>query len=213
MSRSLAFIEKYLALYLSECRIRNPFIATEHVVHIPPSSEEIEELISYLLGKNTNPVIIGSIAVIKHLHVTKEDIIARRFRPTKKLELLVSQELLPLLTGWQLNKDSTKAVSWISPTGGIVDFFTLKDIFPEDIRDQNIIKKDAESVDMGCPIADVQTIFLIKLNSTEERDLLDLLMLVSRQGIPKDLDKCLWTARQKKNLEFIKLWMKNKQDI
>ena len=155
-------------------------------------------------------MIVGSIAVIRHLQLTIEDINARIFRPTQKLELFISQKLPAPPSGWQLNQSPVGLTSWISPTGGIVDFLTARDIFPGDLYS---VGKDPESVTMGCPVADVQTLFLIKLNSDKERDLLDLLLLACKLGIPKDLDNLLWTLQQRKSLEFVRRWVKDEHNI
>lgn len=211
MSRRWDFIEKYLAAYLSECRAQNPFVKLEQKIPIPPTGKEIEALVSYLINSKVDPVIIGSIAVIKHLHITAEDIKARSFRLTQKVELFVSQFPPNLLSGWQINKNSKVLTSWISPTGGTVDFLKIEDLFSESVESQYVVEKDPESVNMGCPVADMQTLFLIKLNSDQERDLLDLLTLARRKNIPENLDKHLWTSTQRKNLDFIKLWIKGRQ--
>lgn len=219
MSKRRDFIEKYFAEYLSESRIRNPFL--EEILNIslkislenapiPPTSREVEELISYLLENNVDPVIVGSIAVIKHIHVTSEDIKSRTYRPTQKLELFVSKILPNPPKGWHVNKKSIGSASWISPEGGCVDFFTIEDIFDGNAKNQNIIGRDHESIAMGCPVADVQTIFIMKLNSSRVIDFGDLLTLAAKVGVPKDLDELLWNDTQKKKLEPIRRWVKRR---
>lgn len=45
------FIKKYLAGYLAECQIHNPFVEGDQYSPYPPTSEEVEELILYLQVK------------------------------------------------------------------------------------------------------------------------------------------------------------------
>lgn len=204
MTKVGEFIEKYLSKYLSQCQKRNPFVEEERYTNIPPTSKELEQLISYLSEKDVDPVIIGSIAVIKHLKLTTEDIHARTFRPTQELDLLISKKLPDPPPGWHCNEEIREISSWISPTGGYVEFLMAQDMLPKNDK----IEKDPESIAMGCPVADLLTLFKLKLNSSREKDLADLMSLARRVGIPQEVDKHLWNDIQMKNLELLRLWAK-----
>lgn len=65
------------------------------------------------------------------------------------------------------------------------------------------IGKDPESVEMGCPIADLQSIFELKLNSSRVKDFTDLIALSRVVGIPTNLQASNET--QKENLELLKM--------
>lgn len=209
MNKTQKFINKYFASYLLECKRQNPFFEAEENPHFPPTCEELEEIISYLIHNDVVPVIIGSIAVIKHLHIKNKDIKSGTFRLTNKLELFISDNLpLPPLH-WQVKEGFEGRTSWISPIGSVVDFFNEEDIFLGDPENKFFFGKDSESVSEGCPVADVPTLFIIKLNTFEVRDIQDLLLLALEKGIPKNLDKLLLNSKQRKNLTFIKKWIQN----
>lgn len=67
------------------------------------------------------------------------------------------------------------------------------------------IEKDPESIKMGCPVADVMSIFLMKLNSFREKDSLDLLILARKLGIPKNIERQSLNSTQKENLSLLKI--------
>lgn len=202
------FIEKYFAAFLVESRVRNPFVEYEQLIKIPPTAGELEELISFLQKNYLNPVIMGTLAVMKHLVVTPSDIQNRTYRPIQTIDILVSKLPEQLLDGWQLDKDSSPRLCWMSPSQGYVKFFNFKDEFPSELDKISEAGKDQESVLMNCPVADVETLFRMKLNSRKEKDMLDLMMLTRKVDIPQDVDKKLWNDVQRKNLEFLRHWAK-----
>lgn len=208
MDKIQEFISKYFALYLAECKDPNPLLDAEDHFDSPPTVIELVKIMSYLKLKNTAPLIIGSIAVIKHLHVTSEDIRARTYRLTNRVEIFLSGSLPPAPFGWKLKKDSCGLSTWISSFGSRVDFFSTKDFFSQECIEALHLTPDSESVEMGCPVADTSTLFSIKLQLFSPRDLYDLLLLSRKLGIPKNLNKLLFTSRQKKNLTFIRRWIK-----
>ena len=208
MSKMHNFIEKYFAAFLIESRIRNPFVEYEQLIKIPPTADELEELIIFLQNKYLDPVIMGTLAVMKHLVVTPADIKNRTYRPIQTIDLLVSKLPEQLLDGWQLDKDSSLKLCWISPSQGYVKFFNFKDEFPLELEKISTAVKDQESVLMNCPVADVETLFRMKLNSGKERDMLDLMMLTRKVNIPKDIELKLWNDVQRKKLEFLRHWAK-----
>jgi len=199
------FVEKYLSKFLHECQIRNPFIAEGQKVSIPPKSEEVEELILYLQHNHVDPIIIGTIAVIKHLKITDEDIHARLFRPTHALELFITKDPPKPPEGWLIVNESN-VLSWLSPSGGCVHFLEGKTLTEPTCPYK--IEKDLESELMGCPVANVRTIFLMNLNSDREKDIAELMSLAQRVGLPKDLNEQSLNSKQIKNLKFLKMWIK-----
>lgn len=213
MSKVRKFIDKYFASYLSECRVWNPFFESENNTCFPPTSEELEEIIFYLSSNDLVPVIIGSVAVIKYLNITRKDVRAGDFRLTNKLELFVSGNLPSPLSCWQFKERFKGRCSWISPIGSVIDFFNKKNVLFGDSGARFSIGIDSESASQGCPVADVATLFIIKLNNFKIRDLQDLLYLALKTGIPKNLDKLLSNSRQRKNLTFIRKWIENKSSV
>lgn len=194
------FIEKYFTEYLSFCQKRNPLIDPERILHIPPLGNELEELMIYLCSRGVKPVIGGTLAVVKHLKLSSEEIKAHDFRPIHKIDLFFSNELPPPPKGWQVDKKSTALISWISPLNGCVEFLKM--------NNTNELGKDLESIEAGCPVIDIKTLFKMKLDSNRQRDLFDLLSLALVVGIPVDLEEELLNETQRRNLEAIKLWIK-----
>ncbi len=202
------FIEKYFAAFLKESRIRNPFVESEQVIKIPPTAEELQKLISFLQENHLNPVIIGTLAVMKHLVVTTADIQNRIYRPIQTIDLLVSKLPKQLFNDWHLDKESLPRLCWISPSNGYVKFFNFKEEFPLDLENITESCKDHESALMNCPVLNVETLFRMKLNSKKERDIFDLMMLTRKLEIPQDIDLKLWNDTQRQKLEFLRHWAK-----
>lgn len=196
------FIDKYLSGYLAQCQLKNPFLQEDKYTPYPPTSKEVEDLIMFLQNEGLDPVISGTIALIKHLQFTEADIHAREFRPTHKLEVIISKNLPNPPSGWHINKDFRAC--WNSPLGGRVDFVREE----EAVQFPNRVQRDPESVEAGIPVADVPTIFKMKLNSDWDKDLAELMTLARKVGIPKDIKDCLWSDRQKKNMEILIFWAK-----
>lgn len=210
MNKTQKFIDKYFALYLSQCRTNHPFFEDEDHPNFPPTKEELEELMTYLIKNGREPVIIGSIATIKHLHITHADIQSRTYRLANKLELFLPHNLDKPLASWQVKKDSRGHIYWISPKNSVVELFNESNIFIGNNENKFHLEKDLESVDHGCPVADIATLFVIKLNNFGIRDLNDLLLLALKNGIPQNIDALLSNDKQKKNLTFIKKWVQNR---
>src|SRR5262249_36510929 len=109
--------------------------------------------------------------------------------------------------GWKQDKNS-KELSWISPSGGYVDFVISGKTRKDGSKNMEKVGKDPESAAMGCPVADLQTVFVMKLNSDRGKDISDLLSLARRVGIPNNLEKEELNSTQVKNLELVKQWVK-----
>jgi hypothetical protein len=59
-------------------------------------------------------------------------------------------------------------------------------------------------------IADINSIFLLKLNSFREKDLFDLVVLTHKVGIPENLNKKYsLNETQLHNLETVKMWLEH----
>lgn len=76
-------------------------------------------------------------------------------------------------------------ISWIAPSGGYVDFLEANHIYPSGSQNPSEINKDPEPEHNGLPVADLISIFQMKLNSPREKDLFDLIALAKKLGIPK----------------------------
>lgn len=202
-------IWRYLSNYLEHCRNNRPQGEDIQTDHIPPTGREVQDLISYLKNKGLEPVIVGSVAVIKHLNLASNDFNSGDFRNTQDLDIFVSQQLPSPPPGWSRDMASIGLTSWISPSGGYVDFLVAGHIFPDRHRNPQKVVKDPESASMGCPLADVVSIFKMKLNSNRTKDLTDLVAIACRIGITKDLEKEPLNSTQKENLEAVKLWVEH----
>lgn len=204
MDKTHDFITKYLTLYLAQCQLFNPLVESKEVTCVPPTAEEVEELVTYLSKNKVDFTIIGSVAVARYLELTSQDIHNQIFRPTHTLDMLVTAKLPQPPEKWRLMKEN-KIVVWISPGGGWVEFFKVKDIFPKNFSK---IGKDTESEIATCPVADILTLFKMKLNTNYENDALELITLIRKFGYPKNIEQHLWSETQFKNLKLIKMWTK-----
>lgn len=202
MNKTQSFIKQYLTPYLLQCRTYNPLLESEEITPVPPTSRELEMLVSYLLKNGVDFAIVGSVAVARYLELTKEDIHLRNFRPTHSLEVLITNTLPSPPKGWRLDEESMR---WFSLKNSHVRFVMSADIFPQEERN---IGKDPESVAMGCPVADLLTLFKMKLNSDRVKDMSELVTLIRKVGFPDNLESQLWSANQVKRLELIKNGLK-----
>lgn len=171
----------------------------------PPQFEETEWLIKYLQDEGLKPVIIGSSAVIAHLGIP-EDRIEQDFRTTKDLDVVVRGRIPEPPAGWRRDYDSPGVVSWISPSGGYVDFLKPGMEFP---GGQRVPALSTAPESATLPVADLQSIFKMKLASFRETDISDLLMLARRGGVPtlSGLSRL-----QKENLEYLQLILANESN-
>ena len=104
-----------------------------------------------------------------------------------------------LLYGWKVDPSAIGLVSWISPSGGGVDFLHSGDELP----DGRVVPQAVPITDsLEFPIADLSSIFKMKLNSFREGDIKDLSILAKKCGIP-ELGKL--NKQQKENLDYLKI--------
>lgn len=176
---------------------------------VPPNGKEVEELISYLRENGLDPIIVGSVAIVSHLRLTSQELKNQNFRHTVDVDFFVSKMLPNVPLGWRRDMQSIGVHSWISPTGGYVDFLIAGHRYPDNNQNPKEIGKDPESLKIGWPVADIVSLFQLKLNSYREKDILDLVALARKVSIPeKHLKMLKLNETQLNNLELIKLWIK-----
>ena len=164
-----------LARYLAQCRVRNS-LAESADVHVPPTADEARQVISYLQKSGVDAAVIGSVGVLHHLRGTPE---AETFRPTVDLDVFVKapfqrlQHLRPP-PSWRVDRESPGVVSWISPTGGYVDFLAAGQTFPSGERVPSQVQvHPGSAASSDLPIASVRDLFKLKLNSMRAKGLHD----------------------------------------
>jgi hypothetical protein len=199
------FIEKYFGKFLEKSRVRNPYTILDQKAHIPPTSNEVKTLILYLQAHGMDPIIVGYLAAIKHLKITDIDIQSRLYRPAFALEIYLSSYPPPPPKNWKINNDFHEMIAWISPENGCVLFFIKEEKLPSDILVFDI-QKDLESIEMGYPVADVTTLFKMKLKSNNTFDLYQLMCLVRKFDLPKELNNMSLNKQEENNLDFLKRW-------
>lgn len=204
------FIDKYFSEYVKLSRIHNPFIESGLSIPIPPTSLEMQEIISYLKENDLDPIVVGTIAVIKHLKLTNEEIRRGEVRPTARLEIFVSRKPSAPPEGWHVAPPSEDKIFWTSPSGGQASILVAGQKLSNGIQIPESIGKDPESELAGCPIGNVLSLFQMKLNSSLPKDLTDFLNIAVRIGIPDDLQEDLLNSRQKHNLKAARFWLKHR---
>lgn len=199
--------------YLAQCRVRNPLVENEESTHVPPSPSEAHELFSYLEKKGIDAVVIGSVGVLHYVRDPKG------FRPTVDLDLFVNRSHAELSRlspppGWHRDLESPGVVSWISPSGGYVDFVTANHEFPggEKTLGHVAVNRQAE-LNRGYPIARSHELFLLKLNSVRPKDLTDCMNLAQAVGLPTEAELIgangghKLNVVQQENLALLRQWM------
>ena len=167
-------------------------------------------MISHLKQNGVDAAVIGSVGVLHHLQGTPE---AETFRPTVDLDVFVKTSILRLQrlkppTGWQVDRESVGVVSWISPSGGYVDFLAAGQTFPSGERVPSQIQVHAAVAPDLLPFASVRDLFKLKLNSMRAKDLTDLLALAKSTGRPPTpAELGTLNATQRENLDLINQWL------
>jgi len=196
------FIEKYFAPYLEQSRRRNPFLADDQFAAVPPSSQELEVLLTYLSKKGVDFIIGDTLAAIKHLKVTRQEIHDRVYRPISNIVLLVSPNLPRPPVNWRKIEEDSRKICWVSPSNGCVKFSQIGSI-------ENI-EQDPESKKAKCPVVGFRNLFKMKLKSEKERDLLDLMSLARVVGVPENIESRQLDENQVRTLHFVKLWLQTR---
>lgn len=191
--------------YLRQCQVRNTLAESEGV-HVPPTPEETKQLLTYLKQVGVEAAVIGSVGV---LHYIKDP---SKFRPTVDLDMFVQmtaanfRKVKPA-PGWSVDKASPGVISWISPSGGYVDFMTTGHEFPGGSRTPSRVSVDPSSKEY--PVATAVDIFKMKLNSMREKDLADMISLARAiGGVPSDKQLGPLNQTQKENLQLVQQWFK-----
>lgn len=191
-----------LANYMRGCCDRRIAGTDTLVDHVPPTPDEIRELVAYLRSKGCNPVIIGSAAIFHHLEVAPH-----QFRPTSDLDIFVHRKLPPLLPGWKLDTSSPGVTCWISPSGGYVDFMDASHRFPSGEKNPKSVGLE-ESSPEHYPVAKKFDLLKLKLNSMREKDLFDAIAFCRQTGgVPDAKALGPLNTTQRENLETIRQWV------
>lgn len=195
---------KLIETYLAQCQVRNP-LAESKTVHVPPTPDEVKFLIGFLRSQKLNPMIVGSVAILRHLGPQA----ASGFRPTVDLDVWVTRVPEPP-QGWRRDPESPGVISWIAPSGGYVDFLTPGHEYAgTGAKNPARLEPDPESAESDFPVAHWKSLLFMKLNSMREKDLADCVSLVralKRVPSPKELGKLNQTQRE--NLDLVTQWFK-----
>ena len=198
---------KAFDVYLAQCRV--PSFRTGKLVdhllgddtHVPPTADEIRELVAHLSGIGIRAVLVGSAAIFHHMGGSAHD-----FRPTVDVDLFVSKDPGEPPEGWSRDLEAVGLKSWISPSGGLVDFLIARHELPGGIHVPSSV---ASSSSDGIPVASTTDILLMKLNSMREKDLLDAVAFARKVGLPPK-DKLRMNKTQAENYDLVRLWIQSR---
>jgi len=190
-----------LGQFLAQCRVRS--LTEDETVHVPPSKDEVRQLMVYLKSKGVKPAIIGSVGVLYHLG----DVDTKKFRPTVDLDVWVNKNPPEPPEGWIRDPEAVGVVSWISPSGGYVDFLTSRHEFPGGMVAPSNIEMEPSTAASDYPVASWKSLMKLKLASYREKDLADLMSLVRKLGrVPSSKELGGLNSTQKDNLNLITTW-------
>jgi len=190
-----------MAIYLCQCRVKS--LAESQDVHVPPSAGEAIQLIRFLKDAGVKPLVIGSVGVLSYLNVDP----TKNFRPTVDLDLWVEKVPRQLPRGWTIDHEAIGVDSWVSPSGGTVDFIVPGQKFPSGGRSPKSINANPDFVDTDFPVADWVDLVKLKLNSVREKDLADVIALVRAMGrVPSPTELGSLNGDQRDNLDLVKKW-------
>jgi hypothetical protein len=200
-------IEKLMMVdtYLRQCKVQNLLVEDEGV-HFPPSPEESKELINFLRQQGLNPAIVGSVGVLRHLKT------GQGFRPTVDLDIWVSRAPKTILPGWRQDPEAVGVISWISPSGGYVDFLLPNQQVGGEAKTPRTLNIDKASQDTDYPVADILSLLYLKLNSNRPKDMSDTMELVKALGkVPKSEELGKLNRTQTSNLDLADKWFASLQ--
>lgn len=187
--------------YLSQCRVKA--IHEDDNVSVPPTAEEVALLVDYLERHKASPTIVGSVGVLLQLRARDKK---AEFRPTVDVDIWVKR-VPPLLPGWRLDVESIGVTSWISPSGGHVDFLTAGDSLPSGEDVPKVITRDAQLGRGPFPVASMADLLKLKLNSWREKDFADAIALVKANGGLASLAMGKLNKVQRDNLDLVIKWL------
>lgn len=196
--------ESVLDQFVKQCRQSNPM--AEDTVHYPPTQPEIKELITYLRGQKLDPKIVGSVGILHHMAGAD---VSKKFRPTVDVDLYVNRDPGTPPSGWQKDPEAVGVASWISPSGGYVDFLVPGHQFPGGEKLPRSIRTHEPSADTDYPVAHAHELIKLKLNSLRPKDLSDIMALVRHLGhVPTEQELGKLTRTQRENLSLVQQWHK-----
>lgn len=170
----------------------------------PPTEEEVGFMLGHLRRHKVNPVIIGGAAAS---HYAKPEI--WNGRKVKDLDVFVSRTPPLPPKDWDIDREAPGITSWVSPSGGKVDFMTAGYEFPGGW--ERAPRRVAANQRMGVPVAAFADLFRMKLNSLRHNDLNDLIAMVRSAGrVPTEDELGKLNSRQRENLELVRLWYQEK---
>lgn len=195
--------ESVLDSFVKQCRVANS-IAEDTDVSFPPTQPEIKELIAYLRGKNLDPKIVGSVGILHHM---KGADIKKKFRPTVDVDLFVNREPGNPPSGWRQDPEAVGVASWISPSGGHVDFMSPGHTFPGGEKFPRAVQTHEPTASSDYPVAHSNELIKLKLNSFRAKDLSDIMALVRHLGhVPTEAELGKLTQTQRDNLGLVRQW-------
>lgn len=193
-------------IYLDQCRV---LALTESETTVPPSPAETRVLVKYLFKMGLAPVIVGSVAVV---HYLTGPVKASR-RPTKDLDMYVRTLPGAPPPGWKRDESSIGVTSWISPSGGYVDFLVAGDILATGDKIPSKVKLGPTS-DRGYPVIDVFDLIKMKISTQRGDDVMDAVRLVRSMGrIPDVKELGHLTREQQENWEYVRIWAEKEMAV
>ena len=189
--------------YLTQCQVPSCRLGeSASETTTPPSDAEVRELITYLRQHRVNPVIVGSVGIFHHLTLA-----AHKFRPTVDLDIFTHAKLPPPPQGWRVDTASLGVTSWISPSGGLVDFLEPGHEFPNGNKNPSKVAIDPKAP-KDYPVAAVVELLKLKLNSYRAKDMTDAVELAKATGgVPPDSAFGRLNPAQKENLAMLRSWV------
>jgi hypothetical protein len=202
--RSRMVVEKmcgHVSIYLQQCRQSALGESKSDGVNFPPTYDELQKLFAYLRKNNVNPAIVGGVGVLQHIGPVSD------FRPTVDVDIWVD-EVPPILDEWSRDRSSVGITSWISPSGGVVDFIVPGQEFSGDSKAPYAIE-----IDQGIefPVGSKMSLMWLKLNSVRPKDISDLIALARSMGhVPHEGDFRQFgkmNVTQRENLDMVRRWV------
>lgn len=196
--------ETLLETYLRQCRVLNRLVEDDNDTHFPPTKDEVGQLIRHLRDQGLDPKIIGSVGILHHLGNVD---VRRDFRPTVDLDIFVAKDPGAPMAGWKRDPEAPGITSWISPSGGYVDFMSPSHQFPGGEKAPKTVAVHEPSAGSDYPVAHAHELLKLKLNSMRPKDIADALALVRKLGYVPDMkDLGRLTPQQRDNYQLLKQW-------
>ena len=192
--------------FLTACRKPNRLASGS----VPPEAAEVKILLQYLTNTGNKPVIVGATALLRHLEMTDQQV-AKEFRPTTDIDIFIHGQVPSPPPGWSVDPEAIGVISWVSPSGGLVDLLQPEHEFPSGPFLPKAVDADPVSVESGFPVAALPDLVRMKLNSERPKDLTDLLTIAQQGTFPSKMEIGLLNSRQQENLSFVQQWLAAKR--